>query len=778
MLAIGFLRHVPAYIGPMTVQWVRKGNAPGAVSTGLVDRDGDGEADADPLVRQVQEVWDEWCTASDWGKGTEDREKESRVRFLRDGNVILRLGPGGRDRDFLPWTRFVEPEQIRSPGGRLPRSPDTIPTSSTGPGASARSSAMPRPCWPYWLADPDGGGGSRRGRARAQNIIRLKANVDRTIKVGIPDFFPLEQPLQEALGILSNCGATAREQSGVAWIQKYATPPPTRSATSCVRDPKHTRSRRGRATRTSRRLLGPPLHRQAARHDARHPRGPEQGVRGRPHFAGRAQLHAGGRGHHARGRQNLGPRELVRFGRRQLRGGAGRGRRVRPARHRSPEPADRLHRGARHPRDRTRRSLGPAARRHVAARSSRSSPPSPSSWPTRRSRSARCCPSTTRTWPTRPNRSRSAAATRRWFAANIIAWRKGFGDGAGRPRTLGKSPAARIRRPAPPGSAGGDGSSPNEPADDIFGTAAERAGPHKYSSTHIEFAGEAKARLLDLARRVRDEDLAEDGREDEPHVTARYGLSIDDAAAVVPIVQDFGPVKFRLGRVSLFPATDKRPCDVLKVDVESADLHELNAVLAELPHVDTQAGYKPHATIAYLKPGLGAIYAALLDAARPRCGGDPARVLGPQPRPDRDPARRARARRVGARAKCGRGRAGAGSRSRAGGSCRLRPRTPARNRPGSHAPRTRADRRSRPAGPSGAGETRSRPSTSAHDRERATTPEAPRPPPPSSRTSRAGAGSSRRSRWRPNSPRPSAGSTSPTAGRPTCSTSRTSTATA
>src|SRR5262245_33597390 len=61
MLAIGFLRHVPAYIGPMTVQWVKKGHSPGSVSTGLVDRDGDGETDADPLVRSVQQVWDEWC---------------------------------------------------------------------------------------------------------------------------------------------------------------------------------------------------------------------------------------------------------------------------------------------------------------------------------------------------------------------------------------------------------------------------------------------------------------------------------------------------------------------------------------------------------------------------------------------------------------------------------------------------------------------------------------------------------------------------------------------
>ena len=65
--------------------------------------------------------------------------------------------------------------------------------------------------------------------------------------------------------------------------------------------------------------------------------------------------------------------------------------------------------------------------------------------------------------------------------------------------------------------------------------------------------------------------------------------------------------------MSIFPATDKRPSDVLKVDVEGEDLHRLNGVLAGLPHVDTQPTYRPHATIAYLKPGTGAIYVALLD---------------------------------------------------------------------------------------------------------------------------------------------------------------------
>jgi hypothetical protein len=157
--------------------------------------------------------------------GVECREKETRVRSLRDGNAILRLGCGGPDRDQLPWARFVEPEQIRSPGGRIPEIPGYDPEDLDWSWGVCTLKRDAETVLAYWLADPDGGGG--RGEVvPASNVIRMKANVDRTIKFGVPDFYPLEQPLQEALGILSNCGATAREQSGVAWIQKYANATP------------------------------------------------------------------------------------------------------------------------------------------------------------------------------------------------------------------------------------------------------------------------------------------------------------------------------------------------------------------------------------------------------------------------------------------------------------------------------------------------------------------------------------------------------------------------
>lgn len=215
-LGKGFEKHVNAFVGRMTVNFVRRGQDAGATSSGPTDRDGDGEPDADPLVLAAQQIWDEWCEASDWGQGDEDREKESRRRLLRDGECNLRLGSGDAGRDFLPWVRFVEPEQIRYPvGGQVKTAGDWQWGVCTARGDAENVLA-------YWLAYPDSGG-ARGEEVKAAAIVRSKADVDRTVKRGTPEFLPVESHLQRTLAILANTGATGQEQSGVAWIEKYAT---------------------------------------------------------------------------------------------------------------------------------------------------------------------------------------------------------------------------------------------------------------------------------------------------------------------------------------------------------------------------------------------------------------------------------------------------------------------------------------------------------------------------------------------------------------------------
>jgi 2'-5' RNA ligase len=134
--------------------------------------------------------------------------------------------------------------------------------------------------------------------------------------------------------------------------------------------------------------------------------------------------------------------------------------------------------------------------------------------------------------------------------------------------------------------------------------------PHRYSSVYVELPPALAQRIRQLGMRIPSGDLADRGREEDPHVTIRYGLETDDAERVRPILSDAGPVKFRLGAAAVFAGDGQnKPYDVVMVEVESPDLRRLNRELASLPHTDTFPTYRPHATIAYVKAGLGESYA-------------------------------------------------------------------------------------------------------------------------------------------------------------------------
>jgi 2'-5' RNA ligase len=139
---------------------------------------------------------------------------------------------------------------------------------------------------------------------------------------------------------------------------------------------------------------------------------------------------------------------------------------------------------------------------------------------------------------------------------------------------------------------------------------SEQFSKHRFCSTQIDLDGAGRAALLRLAGQVADADLADHGREDQPHVTVRYGLEGVSAADVASVVGDYGTVRLKLGAVSCFEGAEKgKDFDVVKVEVESEDLQRLNRMLGRLPHTDTHHVYRPHATIAYVKAGRGRKYA-------------------------------------------------------------------------------------------------------------------------------------------------------------------------
>jgi 2'-5' RNA ligase len=131
----------------------------------------------------------------------------------------------------------------------------------------------------------------------------------------------------------------------------------------------------------------------------------------------------------------------------------------------------------------------------------------------------------------------------------------------------------------------------------------------EYCSTQVNLSGPVARFLVQAGARIPDADLAEDGRETEPHVTVKYGLHGEDPNAVRALIENEPPVKLKFGKVSVFP--DSGLGEVLKVSVVSGDLHRLHWLIgAQIPNTETHPKeYRPHATLAYVQPGKGVKHA-------------------------------------------------------------------------------------------------------------------------------------------------------------------------
>lgn len=93
------------------------------------------------------------------------------------------------------------------------------------------------------------------------------------------------------------------------------------------------------------------------------------------------------------------------------------------------------------------------------------------------------------------------------------------------------------------------------------------------------------------------------GREDDIHVTVKYGLHTTKAGDVRKIIEKEKPIQITLGEISLF---EQDGYEVVKIEVLSPGLHALNKKISKnLKCTDTFPTYKPHVTIAYVKPGEG-----------------------------------------------------------------------------------------------------------------------------------------------------------------------------
>ncbi len=171
-----------------------------------------------------------------------------------------------------------------------------------------------------------------------------------------------------------------------------------------------------------------------------------------------------------------------------------------------------------------------------------------------------------------------------------------------------KSPVINVHAANGNGHSNGNGKSFGRVEERLSSLQIKSAGDRSHGCALVNLPEKESKMVLAETAKIDDKDLADDGREKYPHVTVRYGIHTTNSELVKAIVQDHGPVTLKLGKIIHFPANEKRDSDVVVAEVESTDLEELHHKLGDLEHTDTYNGYKPHCTLAYVKPGMGQKY--------------------------------------------------------------------------------------------------------------------------------------------------------------------------
>ncbi len=140
-------------------------------------------------------------------------------------------------------------------------------------------------------------------------------------------------------------------------------------------------------------------------------------------------------------------------------------------------------------------------------------------------------------------------------------------------------------------------------------------GTYKYGAVMLPVDSGTADAINNITESIDEADLENDGKEDWLHVTVKYGLVDADMEKLTEILGSVSAIDARLDAFDVFENDEH---DVLIIKIESDDLHELNSRLSMLPHVDSYSEYRPHITIAYLKPGRGQKYVDKLGTLQAR----------------------------------------------------------------------------------------------------------------------------------------------------------------
>ena len=118
--------------------------------------------------------------------------------------------------------------------------------------------------------------------------------------------------------------------------------------------------------------------------------------------------------------------------------------------------------------------------------------------------------------------------------------------------------------------------------------------------------------LMDFIKSIPDSVVYEPGnpdygREMHPHVTILYGIEDVSEERAKQILTGLNKkINIQLGKISMF---NNPQFDVLKIEVKSQDLMQLNKLLTKsVKYTNDHPDYIPHLTLAYLKKGQAAQY--------------------------------------------------------------------------------------------------------------------------------------------------------------------------
>jgi 2'-5' RNA ligase len=142
---------------------------------------------------------------------------------------------------------------------------------------------------------------------------------------------------------------------------------------------------------------------------------------------------------------------------------------------------------------------------------------------------------------------------------------------------------------------------------------------YKFGNTQINLdpASDAHKAIKGMQAKIQKEhrsDVHED--QDNPHVTVRYGVKDGDTSKLKDYISQQAPFEAKLGKTMAFPVSEhSEGAAPIVAHVESSDLHRINGEIEK--HGDFAPSsfpdYKPHATVAYVKPEHAKRYSGMAD---------------------------------------------------------------------------------------------------------------------------------------------------------------------